>query len=332
MLNEINLSRIDLNLLVLFEVVLKERHVGRAAEKLNLSASAVSHGLGRLRRLLNDPLFLKMPKGVVPTARATELAEPIADILLRVGRVVSSAAPFEPSNSTRRFIVGAPDGVSAVLMPKLLSQLQRIAPRVDIGVRQLLPTPGEVSPERAWRGAFAELEARETDLAVLPSEHIPARFHKRLLFNEDFVIVMRAGHPFATSLSLEHYCDAKHLVVSLTGDAYGFVDRVLQEQGRSRRVAMTAPNFMLALSLIAESEMIAAVPRRFAAMHALRFGLEVKEAPLPLGRFQLNAVVSKAAMMDIGVSWLLQVIGSTIQADKKPHARKPRTRKAPKKR
>jgi DNA-binding transcriptional LysR family regulator len=332
MLNEINLSRIDLNLLVLFEVVLKERHVGRAAEKLNLSPSAVSHGLGRLRRLLNDPLFLKMPKGVVPTARATELAEPIADILLRVGRVVSSAAPFDPSNSTRRFIVGAPDGVSAVLLPKLLSELQHISPRVDIGVRQLLPTPGEISPDRAWRNAFAELERRDMDIAVLPSEHIPPRFHKRLLFDEDFVVVMRAGHPFAPSLSLERYCDAKHLVVSLTGDAYGFVDRVLQEQGRSRRVALTAPNFMLALPLVAESDMIAAVPRRFAAMHASRFGLDVKEAPLPLGRFQLNAVVSKAAMMDIGVSWLLQVIGSTVGSANKPRPRAPRNRKASKKR
>jgi DNA-binding transcriptional LysR family regulator len=332
MLNQIDLSRVDLNLLVLFEVVLKERHVGRAAEKLNLSPSAVSHGLGRLRRLLNDPLFLKMPKGVVPTARATELAEPIADILLRVGRVVSSAAPFDPSTSTRRFIVGAPDGISAVLLPRLLSELQSIAPRVDIGVRQLLPTPGETLPNLAWRNAFAELEARDMDIAVLPSEHIPPRFHKRLLFDEDFVVVMRAGHPIASSLSLERYCDAKHLVVSLTGDAYGFVDRVLQEQGRSRRVALTAPNFMLALPLVAESDMIAAVPRRLAAMHASRFDLDIKEAPLSLGRFQLNAVVSKAAMMDIGVSWLLEVIGSTVQANDQFRPRASRKRKASKKR
>src|ERR1044072_3063937 len=79
MLNKIDLSRADLNLLALFEVVLEERHVGRAADRLSLTPSAVSHGLGRLRRLLNDPLFLRTPKGVVPTARATELAGPIAE-------------------------------------------------------------------------------------------------------------------------------------------------------------------------------------------------------------------------------------------------------------
>src|SRR3954465_11553436 len=131
MLNQIDLTRADLNLLLLFEVVLHERHVGRAAERLNLSPSAVSHGLGRLRRLLNDPLFLRTPKGVVPTARATELSEPIADILARVRSVVSSAEPFDPAKSTRRFTVGAPDGISAVILPQLLTAFQRAAPHID---------------------------------------------------------------------------------------------------------------------------------------------------------------------------------------------------------
>ena len=173
MLNEIDLSRADLNLLVLFEVVLEERHVGRAAERLNLTPSAVSHGLGRLRRLLNDPLFLRTPKGVVPTARATELAAPIADILARVRSVISTAEPFDPARSTRRFTIGAPDGVSAVFLPPLLAELRRTAPGIDISVRQLLPTPGEASPERAWRSAFADLEARAMDIAIIPSDRHP---------------------------------------------------------------------------------------------------------------------------------------------------------------
>ncbi|RUV47121.1 LysR family transcriptional regulator, partial [Mesorhizobium sp. M5C.F.Ca.IN.020.14.1.1] len=103
MLNEIDLSRVDLNLLVLFEVVLEERHVGQAAERLSLSPSAVSHGLGRLRRLLNDPLFLRTPKGVVPTERAMDLAAPVADILTRTRSVIATAEPFHAATSTRRF-------------------------------------------------------------------------------------------------------------------------------------------------------------------------------------------------------------------------------------
>src|SRR5919202_1734590 len=119
MLNAVELSRIDLNLLVLFHVVLEEGHVGRAAGRLNLTPSAVSHAIGRLRDLLKDPLFLRRPKGVVPTARALDLGEPVAEILARVGRVMASAVPFDPATSGRRFVIGAPDAVMASAMVPL---------------------------------------------------------------------------------------------------------------------------------------------------------------------------------------------------------------------
>src|SRR5262245_45416250 len=116
MLNKIVLSRIDLNLLVVFHAVLEERHVARAAGRLNVTPSAVSHGLGRLRHLLNDPLFLRTPKGVVPTERALELGDPVAEVLARIGRVVASAVPFDPATTGRRFVIGAPDAVMASAM------------------------------------------------------------------------------------------------------------------------------------------------------------------------------------------------------------------------
>ncbi len=315
-MNEIDLSRADLNLLVLLEVVLEERHVGRAADRMSLTPSAVSHGLGRLRRLLNDPVFLRTPKGVVPTARATELAAPVADILARARSVIATAEPFDPARSTRRFTIGAPDGVSAVFLLPLLADLCHRAPGIDIGVRQLLPTQGETSPDRAWRNAFADLEARAMDITIIPSDHIPARFHQCTLYEEDFVVAVRAGHPFADAPTLDRYCEMKHLVVSLTGDAYGFVDRVLAEQGRSRRIALTIPNFMFALAVVAETDMISALPRRFVAMHAPRFGVVGLEAPLSLGRFRLNGVAPKVAMSDVGLTWLFDLLGRAAQ---KPH-------------
>jgi DNA-binding transcriptional LysR family regulator len=308
MLNRIDLSRVDLNLLVLFEIVLDERHVGRTAERLNLTPSAVSHGLGRLRRLLNDPLFLRTPRGVVPTARGMELAAPIADVLARVRSVISTAVPFDPANSTRRFTIGAPDGVTAVLLPPFLAELRRTAPSVDIGVRQLLPTPGEMSPERAWRTVFADLEAGAMDLAVIPSGSIPARFHARRLYEEDFVIAMRAGHPLAGDPTLERYCEMQHLVVSFTGDPHGFVDEILAKHGYSRRIALTVPSFMFALAVVADTDLISALPRRFVAMHAARFGVVSLEAPMPLTTFQLNAVTPTAAMMDAGLAWLFDLL------------------------
>src|SRR3712207_8749021 len=120
MLNEVDLSRTDLNLLVLFEAVLREGHVGRAADRLSLTPSAVSHGLGSLRRLLNDPLFLRTPKGVAPTARPAGLAGPITEIPARGRDVVAAAVPLEPATSPRRFGLGAPGGIRARVLPTLL--------------------------------------------------------------------------------------------------------------------------------------------------------------------------------------------------------------------
>jgi DNA-binding transcriptional LysR family regulator len=186
---------------------------------------------------------------------------------------------------------------------------------VDIAVRQLLPVPGETSPERAWRTAISELESRATDVAVIPSDHAPTRFSTLTLYDEKFVLGMRAGHPLRRGLSLERYCAAQHLVVSLSGDPHGFVDEVLAQSGRSRRVALTVPNFMFALAVLAQTDYLCALPKRFAAAHAKRFGLVMTEAPMPLGPFRLNAIVPEVAMMDAGVAWFFaQLAGSATTA------------------
>jgi DNA-binding transcriptional LysR family regulator len=309
MLNQIDLARADLNLLVLFEIVMQERHVGRSAERLNLSPSAVSHGLGRLRHLLGDPLFLKTPKGVVPTGRATELAAPIAEILARVRGVVSSATPFDPARSRRRFVIGAPDGTSAVFLPSLLATVRKSAPGIDVGIRQVLPVPGTLTPQLAWKEALADLEARAMDIAVLPLDEVPARFVRRTLFEEEFVVAVRPGHPYQSRPGLKRYCEMLHLVVSLTGDATGFVDIELARQGLSRRVVLTVPNFIFALAVLAESDLVGTLPKRLVEMHGARFGIVACKAPLPLPRFAMNAVIPKVALMDEGLAWLAGVLG-----------------------
>ena len=314
MLNQTDLSRADLNLLVLFETVMEERHVGRSAERLSLSPSAVSHGLGRLRSLLGDPLFLKTPRGVVPTDRATELAAPVAEILARVRSVISSAEPFDPARSTRRFIIGAPDGASSVFLPPLLDLAGREAPGIAISIRQLLPRHGEPSPALAWLDAIIELEARAMDVAVIPFGDFPVRFAVDTIYEEDFVIAMRAGHPLASDPSPENYCAMQHLVVSSAGDPKGFVDRVLEGHGLSRRVALTVPNFMFGLAVLADTDMISAYPRRFVAMHAKRFGVMAIDAPVPLGDFRINTIVPKVAMMDAGLAWLVDLLKRSGQA------------------
>jgi DNA-binding transcriptional LysR family regulator len=303
MLNETDLSRADLNLLVLFEAVLAERHVGRTAQRLSLTPSAVSHGLSRLRRLLNDPLFLRTPKGVVPTARALELAEPVSDVLARSRRLIASAAPFEPARSARRFTIGMPDAVSAVLLQPLLAAMRRTAPLIDLSVRYLHRDT-----------ALAELEARTIDVAIAPLDEVPARFASRELYENDMVLALRARHPFVQAPTLARYCDLDHVVISLTGETRTLIDDLLAARGLSRRIALTVPNFMLALAIIGDTDLVGALPRGFIAMHGPRFGVTGVEMPLPMRSFSLRAVAPKVAMMDAGVAWLFAQLEAAARA------------------
>jgi DNA-binding transcriptional LysR family regulator len=308
MMHETDLSRLDLNLLTLFDTIRRERHVGRAADRLNLSPSAVSHGLARLRRMFDDPLFLKTPKGVVPTARAEEMAPAVAEILTQIRAVMAGSAPFDPATSTRRFVLGAPDAVTSVILPTLIAALQRAAPGIDLGLLQLLPDAGEPRPERAWRGAFAALDARSLDLAILPVAPTGARFATRVLYTEDFVIVVRADHPFRRLPTLDHYIKLGHVVVSASSDPQGFVDLAASGEQRQRRIALTVPNFLMALAAVSGTDLAAAVPRRFAALHAERFGLAAVMPPLPLPSFALHATLPELALADRGTAWLFETL------------------------
>ncbi|WP_314960115.1 LysR family transcriptional regulator [Bradyrhizobium cosmicum] len=307
MLKPIQLSRVDLNLLVLFHAVLEEGHVARAASRLNLTPSAVSHALGRLRRLFDDPLFLRTPKGVVPTARALELGEPVADIVARVGCVIASATPFDPATSNRRFIIGAPDAIVASVMVPLSRRLRKEAPHVDMGLIHLMPGHAN-SEEQPWKESLQQLEKREIDVAILPLRTVPPRFEARRLYNEDFVVVMRKGHGFAREPTLSAFCKAEHLLVSLDGDPRGFVEQLLAKRGLQRRIVLTVPTFMMAMVQLASSDMIAALPRRLVAQYSARFALEFVELPLKRKSDAIQAVATKAAMMDAGVAWLMHLV------------------------
>jgi DNA-binding transcriptional LysR family regulator len=312
MLHEIDLARVDLNLLVLFEAVLAERHVGRAAERLHLSPSAVSHGIGRLRRALNDPVFLKVPKGVVPTARAAELAVPVADILARVRQVVGVALPFDPKTSKRRFAIGAPDALATVVLPPVLTAARREAPDVVFNVVEV--DPG---------ATLAALDARTIDVACYPLEELPARFEARPLHEEDFVIAARAGHPLGKKPTLARYAAAQHVLVSPTGAARGFVDDVLEKHGLQRRIALTVPTFLWGLTVLAEGDLVAALPRTLVRAHGAKFGVVAIEPPLPLASTRVRAVATRAAMNDAGVAWLMNLI-----AREAPRARRASRRRS----
>jgi DNA-binding transcriptional LysR family regulator len=158
--------------------------------------------------------------------------------------------------------------------------------------------------------AFASLDAREVDILIQPVVDVPPRFTSVRLYDEEFAIAIRKGHPLGSKLTLAQYCAASHVLVSMTGDAYGNVDVELEKLGRSRRVAATVPNFMSALALVADTDLVSAVPRR-SSIHAARFGVVLASPPpplAPLGRSALSLITTKAAMADAGVAWLFQLI------------------------
>jgi DNA-binding transcriptional LysR family regulator len=310
MLNQIDLSRTDLNLLVLFETVLAKGHVGQAAAALNLSPSAVSHGLGRLRRLMNDPLFLRTPRGVVPTERALDLAPRIAEILQGVRQVLDASAPFDPATSTRRFRIGTGDAFLCSVGPNLAARLASEAPAIGISVLHIVPTFRQSLDEGPWDHVLAMLESRELDVAILPWITSPARFVTRKMpAGEDRLIAAtRPDHPYALAPSLDVYCRARHLVVSIRGDAVTATDEVLAGLGRQRNVVMTAPNFTSALFLAGESDLVVSLPESLVATHGARFGLVATPLPYEVAPSNAVAVTTRAALQDRGVAWLVDLL------------------------
>lgn len=293
MLNQTDLSRVDLNLLTLFETVMKERHVGRAAEQLHLSPSAVSHGLGRLRRLLNDPLFVRHPKGLNPTERALLLEPLVADLLARARSLIGGAPTFTPAQSDRRFRLGTVDAIGSVIIPPLLADLGSSAPQVTIGVTNVFP-----------QEAVAALDAGRIDAALLPNFDYPARMAVTHLYPEDFVFAVRRGHPLPERPSLAEFAGGAHLLVSAEGGRRGFIDDLLDRHGLKRRVALTVPSFLWALAVLGETDLIAAAPRSLAQRHAARFGVELREPPLPIQPDHICLVMPKAVSEYPAMQWL----------------------------
>ena len=253
-------------------------------------------------------MFLRHPKGVVPTDRARQLAGPVQEVLDRARQVMAQAEEFDPATSTRRFLLGAPDGASAVLLPPLLARLGRDSPGIDLGVRNLVG--------RGFEQALTELDARRLDIALMPVAEIPARFATRVLYQEDFVLVVRPENPLARQMTLAGYAAAPHIVVSESGDPYGQVDKLLADRKLKRRVVLTVPNFLQALAIVSESDLVGAMPRHFVAKHAPRHKVVTLEPPIPLLSAPILAVVPQVAIRDGGLAWFLGVLESAARGAK----------------
>jgi DNA-binding transcriptional LysR family regulator len=149
---------------------------------------------------------------------------------------------------------------------------------------------------------------------MVPLPAVPPRFEARRLYEEDFVVAMRKGHPFARAPTEAAFCKSHHILVSLSGEPHGFVDELLAKRGLKRRIVLTVPSFMMALAQLAGSDLIATLPRRLVERHAAGFGLAFAELPLRRKPDPIQAVATRAAMMDAGVAWLMEtIVGAVAQ-------------------
>lgn len=269
-------SNLDLNLLTALEALLAERNVTRAARRLNLSQSALSAQLARLRVLLGDPLLLPAQRGMIPTQRALDLQEPLHRALEQVRAVVAVGTAFDPATSALTVSIAATDYIQyAVLMP-LVVALTREAPGMRLAFRVL---DAAALPSQMERG--------EVDMALMTPDTVPDHLRLRPLFEERYVAVVRHGHPgVGAVLDLENFCALGHILVSPDGGGFsGATDAALAAHGRARRVAVSAASFLIVPEMVERSDLIAMVPERLVRDRGDR--LRVLEPPLPVPGFAI---------------------------------------------
>lgn len=275
-MREVDLRRLDLNLLVALEALLDEKNVTRAAQRLGMSQPAASRALGRLRALFSDALLVDGPGGYVLSARAEELRPALRRILAGVSEMLEGNA-FDPATTTGRIRLLMQDLQAAVLAPHLLARLAREAPSLDLDI----VAPGT--------NGFEALEHGTADAMVALIDDAPVGIQRRRLYDEQLVTIMRAHHPaLAGKLTLDRFLALEHIVVSVTGIGAAPVDEVLARMGRTRRVKLRVPNFFAAVEIAARSDLVMTLPASLARVAAdMRRFVSLPPA-LDLGRFTMS--------------------------------------------
>lgn len=292
-MHPVHLASIDLNLLVVFDALLAEGSVTRAAARVGLSQSAMSHALGRLRTLIDDPVLVRTPKGMIPTPRAQELAGPIREALAKIEATVARSPRFDPATARRSFSVATVDYVELILLPRLVHKLFTDAPFVDLIAR---PYDNDM---------WSSMETGKVDLAIGLLPTVPAGFYRQRLIEEHYMCVVRRDHPVVRSkLTLKMYASLPHALISPRGDGGGRVDEVLAQQGLSRRVALQIPHFLVAAHIVAQTDLVLTVPARIARVFADMEALRVMKPPVELGGFSLDQVWHERQAKDPAHMWL----------------------------
>lgn len=290
------LAALDLNLVRALDVLLAERHVTKAAARLGVTQSAASHALARLRDELGDPLLVRGAGGALSLTERAERLAPVVRAALAQLAAAWREPVFEAATSRRTFTLGAGDFAELVLLPPLVRRIAAVAPGVNLFLRAL--TDGN-----------PELAAGKLDAYLAPAREPSAGLYQRHLFDESFVVMMREGHPAASSkLTLERFCALDHLLVAPRGTPGGYVDEALARLGRSRRVALSVPHFLIAPHVVASTDLVMTVAWRIAEAFRKSHRLVVRAPPLALPTFPMHLVWHERTHAEPAHRWLREQV------------------------
>lgn len=297
-----------MNLLVYLDVLLRERSVTKAANKIGISQPAMSNGLRRLRDLFNDPLLVRTSEGMAPTERAQEL-EPLIRVALQdIEKAIRPRAAFNAFDSTRVFRIMASDYAESTLIPPLLRRLREEAPDVSLDIM----TPSDVS--------FNDVEQGKVDMVINRFASLPQSFHQTTIWSDEFCCMLSADNPIISNFCLKSYLESRHVWVSKTGfgvgvgvdpedvQRLGFVDEVLAQLGKKRKITVFTRHYQAAMLLAEQNDLVVTIPARTTHLQAHNPRLVVKAPPFEIPHLLLKMVWSPLLHNDPAHQWMRRLV------------------------
>jgi DNA-binding transcriptional LysR family regulator len=291
------LRRLDLNLLPVFDAIYRHRSVRLAADELAMSTSALSHALSRLRMTLNDPLFYREGHRMCPSVYAAQLAPSIASALKFLNQELMPQPEFEASGSTECLQIAITDFTAFCIFPALMHQLQHKAPGLRFELRYLPHSP-----------ALTELLAGEVDLALgfsTPDDIRHPDLDEINWFEDEYVVISNKSR---TQLTLEEYLAARHLVVTPWNEKRGVLDLQLEQMGYTRQIAIKTPSMLSAPFIVAESDLLMAIPRFAAEKLIPAMDIKIFALPFEIRSFEVKIYSHKRSGKRGATHWLKAIL------------------------
>jgi DNA-binding transcriptional LysR family regulator len=269
-----NLRCIDLNLLVILKVLVEEGNATRAAEKIGVSQSAISHALRRLRMTFDDELLIRTPEGMTPTAYAASLAHTIDGSLRQIEEAIQSRRHFDPATTDRRFVMRVSDYAAVYFLPRLCREMRRVAPSAQLEVRHFDKGDHE-----------QRIAKEEVQIRLAMNHRQEGESYSTRLLDDRFVVIMNPRHPAAgDTMDLARYLDLHHLKISVAGVGTNAIDEALAGMGLARKIAMTVPSWLEMRQVIETTDLVAVVPHHWLAAEEFK---SFRSADLPLPHISL---------------------------------------------